>query len=286
MEIKKNIIYLKDCIEGMKELPDNSMDSIILDPPYNIDKDFGNNKTKKDIKEYVDWFIPCLREAERVLSKEGTMFIYGFSEILAHISVNVNINHRWLIWHYTNKTTPSAKFWQRSHEAIIVAWKDDKERIFNLDDVREPYTETYLKNAAGKTRKATKGRFGQKETTYTAHKNGALPRDVFKISALAGGAGAKERFFYCEDCKESFFNKYKKEHLDHKTFNHPTQKPYTLTEKLILSSVNKDRKNTILIPFCGSGSELIVVKQLGHDYISYEINEDYKKMAESILKKL
>lgn len=285
--MKKNKIYLEDCIKGMSKLEDNSVDIIIIDPPYNIGKDFGNNQTQKDIKEYINWFLPCLKESERVLKESGTMFIYGFSEILAHISVNVSINHRWLIWHYTNKTVPSATFWQRSHESIIVAWKDKNKRIYNLDDVREPYTESYLKNAAGKTRKATEGRFskGSKETVYKAHDKGALPRDVFKISALAGGAGAKERFFYCEDCKESYFNKEKKNHKDHNIFNHPTQKPYQLTEKLIKSALNKDKETLLLVPFCGSGSELIVAKNLGVSYISFEINEHYKKMAESIIKK-
>jgi site-specific DNA-methyltransferase (adenine-specific) len=285
--MKKNIIHLEDCIEGMKKIKSNTADIIILDPPYNIGKDFGNNFTKKDIEEYIKWFLPCLKEAERILKQSGTLFIYGFSEILAHISVNVSINHRWLIWHYTNKTVPSATFWQRSHESIIVAWKDKKERIFNLDDVREPYTDSYLKNAAGKTRKATEGRFskGNKETTYQAHDNGALPRDVFKISALAGGAGAKERFFYCKDCKDSFFNKEKKEHKDHNTFNHPTQKPYSLTEKLLKSAMNKKNETLLIIPFCGSGSELIVAQDLDIDFISFEINKDYKIMAEKILKK-
>lgn len=285
--MKLNKIYLEDCISGMQKLSDNSVDIIIVDPPYNIGKDFGNDSDKNELKEYIKWFIPCLEQCERVLKDSGTMFIYGFSEILAHISVNVSIEHRWLIWHYTNKATPGGKFWQRSHESIIVAWKDKNRRIFNLDDVREPYTDTYLKNAVGKERKATVGRFsnGDKTTKYSAHDKGALPRDVLKISALAGGAGAKERFFYCFDCKESFFNKEKKNHENHKILNHPTQKPYQLTEKLILSSLNKE-DSLLLIPFSGSGSELIVAKNLGVNFIAFEINNDYKVMAESILKKL
>lgn len=285
--MKKNEIYQEDSLTGMRKIPSNSIDIIIIDPPYNIGKDFGNNKTKKELKEYIEWFIPYLKESERVLKESGTMFIYGFSEILAHISVNVSIEHRWLIWHYTNKTIPSYKFWQRSHESIIMAWKDEKKRIFNLDEVREPYTDKFLKNSAGKKRTATEGRFsnGQKETTYKAHDKGALPRDVFKISALAGGAGAKERFFYCEDCQDSFFNKDKKEHSQHNTFNHPTQKPYHLTEKLILSTKNKE-DTTLLIPFCGSGSELIVAKNQEIDFIAFDINPKYIKMANAILKKI
>ena len=104
------------------------------------------------------------------------------SEILAFIRGRININVRWIIWHYTNKVTPSLNHWQRTHESILCCSKEKPH--FNRDDVREPYTDTFLKNAAGKVRKATKGRFsnGETETTYNAHANGALPRDVIKIS--------------------------------------------------------------------------------------------------------
>ena len=201
--VVKNKIICGDAIDELRKLDDESYDCILIDPPYNIGVDFGNSRCRKEINEYVSWCEEWLFEAKRILKETGTMYVYGFSEILAHISVKVDIPHRWLIWHYTNKTTPSAKFWQRSHESIIVAWKGSK-RNFNLDNVREPYTETFIKNAAGKKRKNTSGRFGKKETTYKANKKGALPRDVLKVSALAGGAGASQRIGWCRDCECSF----------------------------------------------------------------------------------
>ena len=153
------------------------------------------------------------------------------------------------------------KFWQRSHESILVCSKE-KRPIFNRDDVREPYTNTFLKNAAGKKRKATKGRFsnGKNDTTYNAHDKGALPRDVIKISALAGGAGKKERV------------------------DHPTQKPLALCEKLIKASKNKDVKNNILlVPFAGSGSECVAAKKLGVHFIAFEINPTYIELCNTRL---
>jgi site-specific DNA-methyltransferase (adenine-specific) len=124
----------------------------------------------------------------RILKPNGTMFIYGFSETLALIlsKVPYNINRRWILWHYTNKNVPSLNFWQRSRESIIVLWKEDK--VFHRDEIREPYTQGFINGAAGKERKATKGHFskGDKTTTYVAHANGALPRDVIKIPALSG----------------------------------------------------------------------------------------------------
>ena len=146
---------------------------------------------------------------------------------------------------------------------------------------------SFLKNAAGKKRKATKGRFsdGETETTYNAHDNGALPRDVFKISALAGGAGAKERWFYCVDCDSAFHPTEQENHVEHETIIHPTQKPYELTKKLISSSIPKDSVPQILIPFSGSGSELIVVRDLNCEFIGFEINPIFVKLGNTWLDK-
>ena len=110
-----------------------------------------------------------------------------------------------------------------------------------------------MKNAAGKKRKATKGRFsnGKKETVYKAHANGALPRDVIKIPALAGGAGKKERV------------------------NHPTQKPMALCEKLIKASMNKEGNTVLVVPFAGAGSECLAAIKLNVNFIGFEINPEY-----------
>lgn len=269
----------------MQKIPDESVDVVLCDPPYNIGKDFGNESDKQELKSYVAWCELWLNEAVRILKPTGTLYIYGFSEILAHISVKIEINHRWLVWHYTNKNNPHSKFWQRSHEAIIVAWKSKP--IFNLDDVREPYTDTFLKNAAGKVRKGTKGRFSHdgKETVYKAHDKGALPRDVIKVPALAGGAGACERWFYCQQCGEAYENNLKAEHEAHGVLvQHPTQKPYSITERLLLASKPKEN-GIVVVPFTGSGSELKVAMDLGMSYLGFELNPLYIKLAESFLLK-
>lgn len=87
MGIIKNYIFNEDCVIGMKKLPDNSADIIIADPPYNIGKDFGNESDKQSKNDYIEWVKLWLLECQRILKPTGTMFIYGFDEILAHISV-------------------------------------------------------------------------------------------------------------------------------------------------------------------------------------------------------
>lgn len=255
-----NTVHIQDCIEGIKELESRSADIIIADPPYNIGKDFGNDSDKQEMDKYLLWCDEWIAECFRVLKDDGTMYIYGFSEILAFIRTRITYNVRWIIWHYTNKNVPSLNFWQRSHESILCCSKTSRPH-FNRDDVREPYTDSYLKNAAGKERKATKGRFsnGETTTTYNAHTNGALPRDVIKVPALAGGAGKNERV------------------------NHPTQKPLALCKKLIQASMKKEGKNLVVVPFAGSGSECVAAQELGCDFVAYEINSEYVELCKERL---
>jgi site-specific DNA-methyltransferase (adenine-specific) len=218
------------------------------------------------------------------LKDSGTLYIYGFPEILYQIAAYIEpMEQKWLCWHYTNKAVPSLKFWQRSYETIICCWKTNQ-RIFNLDDVREPYTDVFLKNAAGKKRKGTKGRFSHEgvETTYTAHEQGALPRDVIKVPALAGGAGKSERWFLCKTCNDVFQKE--EGHEGHKIVEHPTQKPYELTKKLLLAAKPKEN-GRVLIPFVGTGSECAVAEDLGMSYIGFEINPDYVDLAQKFLNK-
>ena len=239
----------------MKRLNNESVDIVICDPPYNIGKDFGNDSDKQDMDKYLVWCDEWIAECLRILKPHGTLYIYGFSETLAFIRTRITCNVRWLVWHYTNKVTPSLNFWQRTHESILCCYK--QKPVFNRDDVREPYTDAFLKNAAGKVRKATKGRFsdGETDTVYNAHEGGALPRDVLKIPALAGGAGRVERV------------------------DHPTQKPLALCEKLLQASLNKAVKTLVVIPFVGSGSECVASKNLGLNFVGYEINPDYIEIA-------
>lgn len=278
-----NAIICGDALEELKRMPTSSFDAIIIDPPYNIGKDFGNDSDRRELNDYISWSKEWIKESERLLKPGGTMFIYGFSEILAHLSVEVSLPKRWLIWHYTNKNVASSRFWQRSHESIICAWKDTP--IFNRDAVREPYTETFLNNAAGKVRAGTVGRFGKdgKETVYNAHVNGALPRDVLKFPALAGGAGVVERWFLCRTCDSVYAPKEIKAHREHDIVKHPTQKPLELTKKLLKSCL-PEHGGRVLIPFAGSGSECVAAKGLGATYVGIELNPEYVRLAEGFLK--
>jgi site-specific DNA-methyltransferase (adenine-specific) len=78
---------------------------------------------------------------------------------------------------------------------------------------------------------------------------------VIKVPALAGGAGKKERV------------------------DHPTQKPLQLCDILIKAAMNKSEQTLLLVPFAGSGSECLSAKNNNVNFIGFEINNDYIKVA-------
>lgn len=253
-----NTVHCEDCIVGMRRIPNEAVDIVVCDPPYNIGKDFGNDSDRQPMNVYLDWCQEWITECLRVLKPKGTMYIYGFSETLAFVRTKIpdSCHVRWLVWHYTNKVVPSLNYWQRTHESILCIHKDSRP-VFNRDDVREPYTDTFLKNAAGKVRRSTAGRFskGDKETTYVAHEGGALPRDVIKVPALAGGAGKKERVA------------------------HPTQKPLALCEILLKAARNKEGSTFVVVPFAGSGSECVAAQKNGLDFVGFDLNPEYVELS-------
>ena len=287
-------IIMGDVLEVLPHLDAaQKFDIIIADPPYNIGKDFGNNKDTMPIGEYVEWSQKWIDSCWPVLADDGVIYVYGFPEILAHVAVQYPIdNQRWLAWHYTNKAVPSSKFWQRSYESILCLWHREKPRpALEIDQIREPYTETYM-TCVGRERATTESRFGGKNgkpTTYKAHENGALPRDVIKLPALAGGAGASERWFMCHDCGNEVFPPCElKNHRTHNILKHPTQKPLELSKRLILSRINaatkSDYQGRVLIPFAGSGSECVAAAELGVAYLGIEINPVFVDFANKWLK--
>lgn len=258
-KLKLNTVYNRDALEGLKEIPSETCQVIIADPPYfRAIKDEWDNQWDT-LEDYLAWSDKWINECIRILRPKGTMYIYGFAETLAYIFVRIPINKKWLVWHYTNKNVPSLNFWQRSHESIVCMWKNDRPD-FNRDDVRVPYTKSFLEHSAGKVRTGTAGRFSNhgKITRYKAHENGALPRDVITIPALAGGAGRVEGV------------------------EHPTQKPLQLCDTLIKAA--KNQNNIVLVPFVGSGSECVSAIQNDCSFIGFELNKDYVSIAEDRIK--
>ena len=105
-DFETNKIYLGDTVHYLKQLPDNYTELIIADPPYGLGKNFGNGKIWNDASEWFEWCKLWLSECKRVLTEEGSIFVYGIHRTLCYLQCylyELDLKYRrQFIWHYEN----------------------------------------------------------------------------------------------------------------------------------------------------------------------------------------
>ena len=209
-----------DCCDFLKLLPDESVQLICIDPPYNLELagwDIYDN--------YVEWAAKWLEESYRVLSVSGSMVIFGgiqfrdaksgdLIDIIQHVRRNTKFKLiNTIIWTYKNGMSAQRYFANRHEEAVWFA-KSDK-YYFDLDSVRVPYPEKELKEAL-------KDKRLNPENTL----KGKNPTNVWEINRLNGNS--KERV------------------------GHPTQKPLELVRRFVKALSYPG--SVVLDFFAGSGT--------------------------------
>jgi len=245
-------IWLGDAIYWLRSQPNESVDLIFADPPYNIKK--AEWDTFESQEQYVDWSVRWIEEAARLLKPTGTLYIFGFSEILADLKLPASRffrGCRWLVWHYKNKAN-LGNDWGRSHESIL-HFRKTKRFTFNTDDVRIPYgnhTLKYPEHPQAKTSQYGKAS-RTKDRLWHPHPRGAKPKDVLEIPTTCNGM--------------------------HEKTPHPTQKPEELLRKIILAS--SEPGDQVLDPFLGSGTTAVVAEQLKRKWKGCDISPEYSQWA-------
>jgi site-specific DNA-methyltransferase (adenine-specific) len=249
-------LYNLDVNDFFNLIKDNSVDLIFADPPYNIKK--AEWDTFKSQKDYVDWSMAWIKQAHRVLKDSGSLFICGFSEILADLkwaAAPLFKGCKWLVWYYRNKAN-LGNDWGRSHESIL-HFRKSKDYIFNIDEVRIPYnnhTIKYPKRTQAESSQYSR-KNSKKDYTWEPNPLGAKPKDVLEIPTISNGAWER--------------------------YNHKTQKPVELLRKIILSSSNTD--SFILDPFGGSGTTYAVAEAYKRNWKGNEINKKYCEIIQGRL---
>ena len=131
-----------DAIIELKKIESNSVDLIVTDPPYNLNKDYGNNSDKLEFDEYLNFSRKWIREAVRVLKPEGTMYVFMGMKYISYIynilekEMSMYFNS-WITWYYT-QGIGKTKGYSPRHDDILMFTKDKKKFKFNLDEIRVP----------------------------------------------------------------------------------------------------------------------------------------------------
>lgn len=240
-------IWTGDAATGLAMLPAECADLVFADPPYNIGK--AEWDTFESQQAYVDWSLTWIEQAARVLKPTGTLYICGFSEILADLRLPASRffqGCRWLVWHYKNKAN-LGNDWGRSHESIL-HFRKSRVFTFNTDDVRIPYGNHTLKYPEHPQAETSQyGKRDSKDRLWQPNPKGAKPKDVIEIPTTCNGM--------------------------HEKTPHPTQKPEELLRKIILAS--SQLGDLVLDPFLGSGTTVVVAEQLKREWKGCDISQEY-----------
>lgn len=241
---KLNKIYLQDCITFMRELEPASVDLIIADPPYNLNKDFGNKSDVWDnVEDWLNWSKQWIDESIRILKPTGSIFIYGIHHYQCFVQCYLYEKRmkyrRQIIWHYENGFS-GYKTLNAFYEPLLWFSKTDN---FTFHTIREPY----------KSQERLKNKIFKNGKEWIPNPEGRLAGDIWSFPTLAG-------------------RRFKAEKADH-----PTQKPLAICDRIVNHFSNPN--DLVFIPFSGSGSECVSCQNNNRNFLATEINPYYIEIA-------
>lgn len=240
METKTNIIYNEDCIEGMKKLPDNSVDCVITSPPYNtgerndcmINAKYISYSDSMTEKEYIDWSVTLFKLFELKLKKKGVI-CYNMS----YSSAFPNLHYKTIskIMEKTGFYITDTIVWEKQTATPLNSHPNMLTRICELIFI-------FVKNK-----------------DFNCYKD-------YDINNKTG-----QRFF------KNYLNKIKTKNNSYKCDIHKATFSEELVRKLL--RLYSKEGDIILDPFMGIGTTAFSCKQMNRKFIGYEIEQKYIEIS-------
>jgi len=272
----------KDCLEFLKSLDDESVDLVIVDPPYfEIIKDDWDNQWNSE-KEYLDWCMEWTTECFRVLKPGRCFYVWGTTKEDTFLRYKLDVLNKqknayyqnWIIWHYDWGGRTKKNF-ARKHEDLLM-YSKGKEFLFNADDVLEERavkTNMGLQRQMNLLKKKIAGKeFDEKDKkswkTYSFDKLEPIHYAI-KLQELQ----AKNTKFEKGKIPTDVWKK--NNHTTSKEYAgwHPTQKPVELLERII--KANSNEGEVVLDVFNGSGSTTIACNKTNRTFWGCEFDKEY-----------
>jgi len=226
------------------EIPDNFIDLIFIDPPYNIGKNFNGLKDKWTTDEkYLNWCYQWIELCISKLKSNGSLYVMTSTQFMPYFDIfiqkKMTILSR-LIWYYDSSGVQAKKYYGSMYEPILFCVKDPENYTFNANDI------------------LVEAKTGAKRKLIDYRKN---PPQIYSSKKIPGNVWEFPRVRYRMDEYE----------------NHPTQKPTALLERIIKASSNIG--DMVLDPFSGSFTTCFVAQQLGRKSIGIELQDEYVKIG-------
>lgn len=246
-----NKTICQDAFKALDFLPEKSVDLLIVDPPYNLTKNFAGTIFKEmGLADYKKWLEKWLKKTARLLKDNASIYIcsdWKTSIAIPEIAGKYFLLQNRISWE-REKGRGAQNNWKNCLEDIWFFTKS-KDYTFNLEDVKiqRPVIAPY-RDSNGKPKDWIDDGKSKFRLTH--------PSNIWT------------------DISVPFWS------MPENT-PHPTQKPEKLIAKLILASSNKG--DVILDPFVGSGTTSVTAKKLGRNYIGIEQEKEYAAICEKRL---
>ncbi len=258
-----NIIRQVDSLEGMRSLPDASIDIIVTSPPYNIGKIYHTHNDQLPRDHYLSWMGDIAREARRVLKDEGSFFL----------NIGGKPSDPWIPFDVIQQFRPHFTLQNVIHWVKSIAI--EKADAGNYDAIQSDV-------AVGHYQPVNSPRFLSQchEHIFQFTKSGAVPLDKLSIGVKYQDKSNIGRWKHAtRDLRErgnTWFIPYSTVRTKR---SHPTTFPEKLPEMCIRLH-GFDNHTVVLDPFMGIGTTAIACMRLGAGYVGFEIDPYYCDVAE------
>ncbi|MEK7695550.1 MAG: site-specific DNA-methyltransferase [Pseudomonadota bacterium] len=232
-------LYQEDVLEGIKRIPDGSIDLVVADPPYGLGKDYGNDSDLLSGDAYLEWSERWMDAIVPKIAPRGTLYLFCTWQYSPELFVMLKrrmtmINE--IIW---DRRVPSMGGTTRKFSSVhdnIGFFARQRDYFFDLDPVRIPYD--------AETKKArSRPRFEGKKWLEVGYN----PKDLWSVPRI--------------------------HRQDPERADHPTQKPLEIVERMVLSSCPPG--GIVLDPFTGSGTTAVACVRHGRSFVGFEMNPEY-----------
>tara|TARA_B100000073_G_scaffold192638_1_gene159438 strand:- start:3039 stop:3926 length:888 start_codon:yes stop_codon:yes gene_type:complete len=280
--LENTILKHQDCMEFLKEQPDNSVDLVAVDPPYcNVIKDNWDNQWNTE-QEYLDWCKDWTSECFRILKPGKCFYVWGTTKFDTFLRYKLDVlnnveeaNYQsWIIWHYDWGGRGKKNF-ARKHEDLLM-YSKGKEFDFFPENILVPRA---VKSNMAITRKINliKKSFTdgiQTDKDWNSWETYRYDKKSFDelIQELAEQTSKDISFKKGKIPTDVWM---KNNHTTSKEYAgwHPTQKPLEIMDRLIKAHTQPG--DVVLDCFAGSASTMISALRTGRKFIGCEFEKEY-----------
>ncbi|MFZ5808410.1 MAG: DNA methyltransferase [Chloroflexota bacterium] len=242
-----NRVIQGDIIETLRQFPDESIDLVFADPPYNLDKAYNTYNDEKDRHVYLEWCNAWLDEYIRILKPTGALYLLNLPRWAMYHAQYLNQRlhfQNWIVWDALSE--PRGKI-MPAHYALLFYTRQPTGFTFNYQDVSPLDSRFYCLRSSCIRQRKQRGE-NQKE----------ILTDIW-------------------------WDIHRLKHRRDRDY-HPCQLPEALLERIIRLSSNPG--DVVLDALAGTGTTAVVAAQLGRQYVAIDVDENYVEITRQKLNQI